>query len=57
MDCSVYLSISQRVESPKMQPDTVEIMKQQQNHVKAVIKVLSDRTGIEIGEFSSVLGS
>jgi aminoglycoside phosphotransferase (APT) family kinase protein len=54
---SIYLSLSQGAENLGMRPEAAKIMKQQKNHVKAVIKVLSDRTGIEIGEFGSFLGS
>lgn len=53
---SIYLSISQGAENLGMRPEAAEIMKQQKSHVKAVIKVLSDRTGIEIEEFNSLFG-
>jgi len=53
---SIYLSLSEGAEKLGMRPEAAEIMKQQTGHIKAVTRVLRDRTGITIREFDELLG-
>lgn len=52
---SIYLSLSEGAEKLGMRPEAVETMKQQTEHVEAVIGVLRDRSGIKIREFDELL--
>jgi aminoglycoside phosphotransferase (APT) family kinase protein len=51
---SIYLSLKYGAEKQGMLPETVETMRRQARHVEAVIKVLSDRTGISFREFEKL---
>lgn len=52
---SIYLSLSEGAEKLGMRPETVDIMKKQTKHIKAVGKILRDRTGIAVREFDELL--
>ena len=52
---SIYLSLRNGAEKLGMLPETVETMRKQKGHIDAVIKVLSDRTGIALREFDMAL--
>jgi len=52
---SIYLSLNEGAEKMGMRPEAVEIMKQQTEHIKAIIRVLRDRTGIAISEKDELL--
>jgi hypothetical protein len=52
---SIYLSLGEGAEKLGMRPEAASIMRQQATHIKAVVKVLSERTGIRISIFDELL--
>lgn len=53
---SIYLSLSAGAEKLGMRPEAVEIMKQEKEHIRNVIRILHDKTGIAVREFNELLG-
>jgi len=52
---SIYISLSEGAERVGMRPEVVRTMKQQKDHIRAVIRILSDITGIAVREFNNLL--